>query len=150
MRKTLSIARKVALAIIIVIVSYVVLYIFYCDDGFDDSKGGKTLAELQTLGGAMRKLINEELTPERLKMVHSMEDIVPLLGSMIEGNPDLKDPWGNQYLLDKREENGLIMITIRSSWRPPRKCFEWKRKVAGVELTVSEQGKVTEIKHLWM
>lgn len=150
MSKTLRFIVIGAFALLFLFVSWVVVLNIFCNDDLGDSKGDKALSELHTLGGAMRKLINEELTPAQLEKVNSMKDVAPLLSPMIEGNPNLLDPWGNQFILEKRVESGRSVITIRSSWQPPRRCFEWKKPVAGVEVIVSEEtGKVTEVTSLW-
>lgn len=106
--------------------------------------------DLLVIGKAVRKLTAEEtLTPEVWKKIDCMEDLAPLVAPQIEqGMQGLNDPWGNLYQLEKREENGYMIVTIRSS-RERRKWYG-RNKVLGIEIVISEQhGKVAQIKDLW-
>ncbi len=149
-RTKITAIMVIAMIVFIVLVGlYSLLFLRY--DGF--SRTDQAKLELDLIGMIVKKLTAEDkLTPDVWRKINRMDDLAPLVGPMIEGNDALIDPWHNQYLLEKREENGGIIITIRSSHQLERNWFEWKRKVLGIEIVVTgQQGKdsQTHFKTLW-
>jgi hypothetical protein len=146
-------AKAILIFVVLAGVCYWCLPKYYVFDRKDLAK-----LQLQRLGMMVCKLsIENQLTLEVWNKINSMEDLAPLLASMIDdgigsfrdpwGNPYLLDPWGDPYLLEKRKEDGKIIVIIRSNREVNP---ESKRKVWGVEITVSEQdGLVHGIKELW-
>ncbi len=117
-----------------------------------DMKWQMGRSDLRTIGGAIRKLTAEEiLTLEVWGKINRMEDLAPYVAPMLEqGMQGLNDPWGNLYQLERREQNGHLIVTIRSSRERESEWYLLKNKVMGIEITVSKhEGKVVQIKDLW-
>jgi hypothetical protein len=137
----------VVIALIALLVCFEVLFTD-CLNNFGDTKSGKAKAELNTIAGAIRKLASE-LTPEELRMKVSTGNLAPLIRPMIE-NPNLQDPWGEQYQFEGREESGYIVVTVRSNRQLLRRCFEWERKPLAVEIWIAmPEGKIMLTNVLW-
>jgi hypothetical protein len=147
MRKRIKITAITAIAMIALMVLLLQLFRY---DGFSQTDLAKL--ELNMIGMVVNKLTAEDkLTPDVWRKINRMDDLAPLVAPQLEqGMQGQNDPWGNLYQLEKRKENGHLIITIRSSKECQRKWYQWKNKVLGIEIIITEQdGKVVQIKDLW-
>jgi hypothetical protein len=152
MRKSRKIGVLVAFGLIVLIGGFE-LHVGSCFDTYTDDRQGRAMNDLRVIGFAIRKLIEvDKLTPEVWKRIDGMEGISALIAPQLEqGKDGLLDPWGQQYLLEKREENSHLIVKISCNRRYVPRCLEWKEREMAIELTIAKQdGKVIQTKHLWM
>jgi hypothetical protein len=115
----------------------------------EDPKLGRVLNDLVRIGRAVQLAAEtERITPTDWGKINDLQTLAPYIRPVIEEGEDiLIDPWGNQYILEKRDEEGRIIITVRSS----HQVKELKGKVLGIEITIwRPDGKVTSRKKLWL
>jgi hypothetical protein len=117
-----------------------------------EGKTGDTKAELQLLGMAVQVAVQRELIAAAdWDRISDMQTLAPHITPLMDlGEQALIDPWGNQFILEKREESDQIILTIRSSRGIPKKWYQSHEKVLGIEISISRgDGNVAQVKDLW-
>lgn len=138
------------LAAVVALVAMLALFVPDFYDYGGDTKSGRALSDIQTLEHALLKLAaDEDFTAadwERLDLATEG----PRLAKMLEqGTSGLIDPWGEPYVLEKREQGDRIVVTLRSKQTPVRKWYR-REKVLGIELVISRpDGSIIGRKDLW-
>jgi hypothetical protein len=150
-------AKKALIAVFLVTVVLVTCWCLLCQfvvfvvPGEDD-RGGRAKADLDLLAYAVTVVARvDEFTPADWDKINTMKDLAPRLAPRLEqGEYGLLDPWGNQYLLETREETEEIIITIRSSHERGRNWCTLRKDIFAVEITVSRRdGQVTNRRDFW-
>jgi hypothetical protein len=121
---------------------------------WDDSKFGYMKHELLDLAKYVPIIAREDqFTAATWDGINDMKDFAALLAPHFEeGEQAFIDPWRNQFILDKREQDNVIIVTIRSSRQlVDTKWCHWRCPgILGVEFTISRaDGQVIEAKKLW-
>lgn len=127
-----------------------VLFVLATDDSVGD-KASYAISKLYPLELAVRKLAaNENFTAADWDKLGDMTAAGPRIAGYLEqGMDSLLDPWGEQYVLEKRDAGDQIVITIRSNHMLRRRWWR-EDKVIGIELVVARaDGKVVERRDLW-
>jgi hypothetical protein len=67
---------------------------------------------------------NEKFTAAGWDKINDMQALAPHISPLFEqGEQALIDPWGKQYILEKRDQADEIILIIRSSHEVPRSWY---------------------------
>jgi hypothetical protein len=116
------------------------------------SKTDDTKQKLVTLLDGLPRIVRDEFTAATWDGINGMKDLAPHVVPRYERREALLvDGWGEQFVLEKRAEDAVIIVTIRSTRPMDRWWCSWRcRGILGVEFTVSRaDGQVIEAKELW-
>jgi hypothetical protein len=146
---------KIVLCVLIPGVLFLLAYAncAYVPD-WDDSKFGYMKHELLDLAKYVPIIAREDqFTAATWDGINDMKDFASLLAPHFEeGEQAFIDPWRNQFILEKREQGDMLIVTIRSSRQlaDTRWCHWRGPGILGVELTVSRaSGQVIQTRKLW-
>ncbi len=117
-----------------------------------NDKWGRTASDLGVIGYAIRKVtLEKQMTPDDWERVIAAKEFADLLGSGFDDPQIVRvDSWGQPLVIEKQKANDQLRITIRSSYRLPRRLFWQKSKILGIEVTIfHDLEKPPHIKHLW-
>jgi hypothetical protein len=111
-----------------------------------------TKQKLITLRYGMPVIVRDEFTAATWDGIHGMKDLAPHVVPRFERREALLvDGWGEQFVLEKRAQDAVNIVTIRSTRPMDRWWCSWRcRGILGVEFTVSRaDGQVLDGKELW-
>lgn len=110
----------------------------------EDARRGRVKADLAAIEAAIRKLAAaEKFTLRDWDQIDTPGMPSRIADFMEQGRSGFVDPWGNDYIIEKREDEQHIVVTLRSS-------HQVGGDVRGIELVISRaDGKVIERRELW-